>query len=148
MPKYLLQVSYNAEGWSGLVKNPHDRSEAVRPAIEGLGGKIEAFYLAFSKYDVICIVDMPNNVNAAAFSISAAAGGAVNAIRTTPLMTPQEGIEAMRKAAGSKYRPPAQSGAREYAPWQHDADRCIEGEPAATPKSEGDARGGPATLCC
>lgn len=112
MPKYLLQVSYNAEGWAGLVKNPHDRSESIRPAIEGLGGKIEAFYLAFGKYDLICIVDMPNNVNAAAFSIAAAAGGAVNAIRTTPLMTPQEGIEAMRKAGGSKYRTPAQSPPR------------------------------------
>ena len=49
---------------------------------------------------------MPNNVSAAAFSIAAAAGGAVSAIRTTPLMTTKEGMDAMKKAAASSYKPP------------------------------------------
>ena len=33
-------------------------------------------------------------------------GGAVKGIKTTPLMTIEEGIEAMRKAGGSTYSPP------------------------------------------
>jgi hypothetical protein len=42
----------------------------------------------------------------AAFALAAAAGGALKAVKTTPLMTIEEGIEAMRKASGTGYRPP------------------------------------------
>ncbi len=109
MPKYLFQVAYESSGWAGLVKNPQDRGEAIRPAVEGLGGKLESFYLAFGKYDVIGILDMPDNVSVAAFSISVSAGGAVKSILTTPLMTAREGVDAMRKAGGSRYRTSTQS---------------------------------------
>jgi hypothetical protein len=42
MPHYLQQVAYSQQGWEALVANPQNRIEAVRPAIEKLGGKIEA----------------------------------------------------------------------------------------------------------
>ena len=74
--------------------------------IEGLGGHIESVYFAFGDYDVVVIVDMPNNVSMAALSLATAAGGAMKALKTTPLMTMEEGIEAMRKASGAGYRPP------------------------------------------
>ena len=112
MPNYLLQVAYTSEGWASLVKNPQDRAEGVRPAIEQLGGRIESFYLAFGEYDLVCIMQMPDNASAAAFAIAAAAGGAVKSIKTTPLMTTQEGIDAMRKAGKSSYRPAGARGAR------------------------------------
>ncbi len=38
MAHYLLQVGYTPEGWTALVKNPQNRLEAVRPAVEKLGG--------------------------------------------------------------------------------------------------------------
>jgi uncharacterized protein with GYD domain len=115
MPLYLLQVAYNNDGWAALVKNPHDRSEAVRPAIEQLGGRIESFYYAFGESDVVAVVRMPDNVSAAAFSMAVAGGPTVKSIRTTPLMTTQEGVEAMRKAGGSSYRPAGASRARTRA---------------------------------
>ena len=105
MPHYLFQVAYGTEGWAGLVRSPQDRAESVRPAIEQLGGKLEAFYFAFGEYDVIAIVEMPDNVSVAGFAIAAAAGGAVKSIRTIPLMTTQEGMQAMQRAAESSYRP-------------------------------------------
>ncbi len=46
------------------------------------------------------------NAAAAAAAIATAAGGAVKAIKTTPLMTTEEGMEAMRQAATLGYRPP------------------------------------------
>lgn len=105
MPKYLLQVGYTSEGWAALIKAPQDRAEAVRGAIEKMGGKIDSFHLAFGKYDVIAIVDMPDNVTAAAFAMSVAAGGACNAVRTTPLLSTADGVKAMKKAGASQYRP-------------------------------------------
>ena len=42
-----------------------------------------------------------------AFAMAAAAGGGVKAVKTTPLMTAEEGVTAMKKAAGCGYRPPS-----------------------------------------
>jgi uncharacterized protein with GYD domain len=105
MPHYLIEVDYNAQGWAALVKQPQNRIEAVRPAVEKAGGKIEAAYYAFGKYDVVVIVEMPDNVSAAALAIAFAAGGTLNAVKTTPLLTAQEAMEAMKKAGGTGYRP-------------------------------------------
>jgi hypothetical protein len=44
--------------------------------------------------------EMPDHVSAAAFSLSASAGGVVKAVKTTPLMTIEESTEAMKKTPG------------------------------------------------
>ena len=50
------------------------------------------------------IVEMPSNVDAGAIGIAFAAGGACKAVKTTPLLTAEEAVEAMKKASGSQYR--------------------------------------------
>ncbi len=107
MPLYMLQVAYTPEAWGTLMKKPQDRIEAVRPAVRALGGKIVSGYLSFGEYDLVAVLDMPDNVSAAALAIAAAAGGAVKAIKTTPLMTTREGMRAMRSAKKSGYEPPS-----------------------------------------
>ena len=106
MANYLLQVGYTPEAWANMIHNPQDRIDAVRPVVEKLGGKILHGWFAFGDYDLVTIVEMPSNVEAAAFSLAASAGGAIRTIKTTPLMTTSEGIEAMKKAAKSGYKAP------------------------------------------
>lgn len=106
MAKYLFQATYTSDAWAAMIANPQNRLEVVRPVLERLGGRLECAYLAFGEYDVVGIAEMPDNVSMAAFSLAAAAGGAVKAVKTTPLMTIEEGIEAMKKASGAGYRPP------------------------------------------
>ena len=106
MPHYLLQAAYTADAWGTQIKSPQNIIDRVGPAIEGLGGKIESAFYAFGEYDVIAILEFPDNVSAGAFSLAAAAGGAIKAVKTTPLMTIEEGMEMMRKAGGAGYRPP------------------------------------------
>ena len=74
--------------------------------MERLGGYVESAYYAFGDYDAILIIDMPDHISAAAFALAVSAGGAVKAIKTTPLLTIEDGIEAMRKGAGAGYHPP------------------------------------------
>jgi uncharacterized protein with GYD domain len=105
MPHFLHQIAYSREGWEAIVNNPHDRVEAVRPAIEKLGGKIQTAWFAFGDYDVVLITEMPTNVNAAAIAIAFAAGGACKAVQTTPLLSVSEAVEAMKKAKESGYKP-------------------------------------------
>jgi uncharacterized protein with GYD domain len=100
-----VQVSYNSEGWAALVKNPQNRIEKVRPAVEKLGGKFRDAYFAFGEYDVVAIAEFPNNVAAAAIAIAFAAGGAVKSVKTTPLLTVEEAMDALFKAGESSYQP-------------------------------------------
>ena len=44
-------------------------------------------------------------LSAAAFALAAAGGGACKTVKTTPLLSAEEGIEAMKKAATSGYKP-------------------------------------------
>jgi uncharacterized protein with GYD domain len=109
MSTYLLQLAYTPETWANLISHPQDRLEAVRPAVEKLGGKLVQGWFAFGDYDLVAIVEMPTSVEAAAFSLAVAGGGAVRTIKTTPLLTTTEGVEAMKKAANSGYKPAAPS---------------------------------------
>ena len=106
MPYYLFRGSYTAQAWASLVKKPQNRTEVVRSAVESLGGTLEGAWLAFGQEDVVAICKMPDNVSAAAFSLAVAAGGALKSSKTTPLLTFEEGVEAVKKAAKSSYRPP------------------------------------------
>ncbi len=106
MAYYLLQVSYTPEAWGTMISNPQNRLDLVRPAVEQAGGSIECGYFAFGDYDLVSILQVPDNVTAASLSLAFSAGGAVKAIKTTPLLTMEEGMEAMRRAGGTSYRPP------------------------------------------
>lgn len=104
MPKYLIQASYRTEGLKGLMKDKASgRKAAVTKAVEGLGGKVEAFYYAFGADDAVLILDMADNVTAAALALSVAATGLVR-IRTTPLLTVEETDQAVSKSVN--YRAP------------------------------------------
>jgi len=105
MPSYLVQVSYTPEALSALIAKPQDRSEAVNKVIEKLGGKSMGAWLSFGDYDLVMIIEMPNNVTAAALSLAAAAGGSCKTVKTTPLISVEEGMAALKKAGTSGYKP-------------------------------------------
>jgi uncharacterized protein with GYD domain len=112
MPVYLHQIAYSREGWQALLGQPQDRIEAVRPAVEKLGGKIRNAWFAFGEYDIVLITEMPDNLSAAAIAMAFAGGGACKSVQTTPLMSTEEAVNAMKKASESGYRPAAVSPGR------------------------------------
>jgi len=106
MPKFLVQARYTVEGIKGLVNDSASGRRAdVQAAVTALGGKLEAFYFAFGGDDVVTVLDLPNNVAAAALALTISGTGAVN-IRTTPLLT----IEEIDRALDiqTKYRAPGE----------------------------------------
>ena len=104
MPKYLLDVSYTSEGAKGLMKDGGSkRQQVARTLVESLGGKIESFYYAFGKTDVIVIADLPDQASAAACSLTLAGSGAATS-RITVLLTPAEIDQAVKKSGS--YTPP------------------------------------------
>ena len=102
MAKYLLQVSYTAEGAKGLLKDGGTkRQAAAKTLVESLGGKIDCFYFAFGETDVVAIADFPDSVSAAAASLTISGSGAVSG-RMTVLLTPEEIDQATRSRPNTR----------------------------------------------
>ncbi len=106
MPTFMVQASYTNTAWSHLVQRPENRMEALTPVMDQLGGHILAWYYTFGDYDVVVLFEVANNVTAAAVSMAIAGSGAVKAFKTTVLMLPDEGFDAMLLAQGAGYRQP------------------------------------------
>ena len=104
MPKFLTKVSYSPEGTRGLLKEGGTgRRAAVQKLMEGLGGKIEAFYYAYGEDDAYLIINVPDAASGLAVSLAVNASGAVRAT-TIPLITPEEIDAACKKSV--PYRAP------------------------------------------
>jgi uncharacterized protein with GYD domain len=105
MALYMIQGGYTAEAWAGLVKNPEDRTAAVRAAFESLGGTLTALYYTFGADDFVVIGDVPDHVQAAAVAIAVASTGRYRDVRTTPLLTAQEMVRALQQVGKANFRP-------------------------------------------
>jgi uncharacterized protein with GYD domain len=106
MPKYLIQLSYTAEGAKGLLKDGGSaRRKAAADVLAQFGGKIEAFYFAFGADDAALIVDVPDHETMAAISLTVSATGTIRT-RATVLLTPEQIDEAAKKHVA--YRAPGQ----------------------------------------
>jgi len=106
MPKFLVQLSYMAEGTKGLLKDGGSaRREAAGDVLAQFNGKLEAFYFAFGADDAALIVDVPDQETMAAISLTVNATGTIRT-RATALLTPEQVDEAVKKHVN--YRPPGQ----------------------------------------
>ncbi len=106
MAKYLFQARYNSEGAKGVLKEGgSSRRAAVEKVAQSMGGTVEAFYFAFGETDAYVLVDLPDNVSAAAVALVVNTSGAA-AVNTVVLMTPEQ-VDAAAKMHPA-YRPPGQ----------------------------------------
>ena len=106
MPKYLWKVNYTHEGAKGLAaEGGTSRRAAIAEMLASVGGNLEACYFAFGSTDLVVIGELPDNVAAAALSLTTAVGGSATS-STTVLLTPEEMDEASRRHV--EYRLPGQ----------------------------------------
>ena len=108
MPQYLYQVAYTSASLAAQIKHPQDRLEVVSKQItDAVGARIVAGGYSYGEYDVSAIVEAPDDVTMAAVALAIAAGGAVRAAKTTPLLSGSQWVAALRKApaVSAQYRP-------------------------------------------
>jgi len=104
MPKFLFAANYTPEGAKGIVKEGGSaRRAAVEKTVAALGGRLEAFYFAFGAVDAYVIVDLPDNVTAAAMALAVGQSGLAST-KTVVLVTPEETDAATKKSVN--YRGP------------------------------------------
>ena len=99
MSQFLFEVAYTSTSWATQVRKQGNVLERIEPLLEGFGGSVTACYYAFGDYDLVLIADFPTNEDAAAFSLAVTAGGSLKSIRSTALLTVDQGITAMKRAA-------------------------------------------------
>jgi uncharacterized protein with GYD domain len=104
MPKYLIIARYSPDGIKGVLREGGSaRRSLIADIAKNLDGSLESFYYAFGEDDVYSIVDLPDNMTAAAMAMNISAGGLVKC-EVRVLLTPEE----IDKSARTKmwYRPP------------------------------------------
>jgi uncharacterized protein with GYD domain len=104
MAKFLFEAHYTPEGAKGIAKDGGSaRRAAIEKAVTGLGGRLETFYFAFGGVDAYVIVDLPDNVTAAAMALAVGQSGLAST-RTVVLLTADEVDAATKKSV--TYRGP------------------------------------------
>jgi uncharacterized protein with GYD domain len=98
MAFYLYQVAYTPEAIRGMVAHPQDRATAARNLVEGLGGTLHHIFFAFGEYDIVCLIEGPDDTMMAAGALAVAAAGTCARSKTTKLLTTTEAMEAMKRA--------------------------------------------------
>ena len=108
MGKYLLQASYTQQGTSGLIQKPEDRTAVLQEMVSSVGGKVISLDYCFGDYDIVIVLEAPDDTTVAAVSMAAAASGVASNIKTTVLISMAPGFEAAKKASSVAYRAPGQ----------------------------------------
>jgi uncharacterized protein with GYD domain len=108
MPFYLYQIAYSSDAVKAMVAKPQDRAAAAAKLVESLGGKLHHLFFAFGKYDVICLIEGPDDKMMAAGALAVASAGTVTRSETIKLMTAAEAQDAMTMAgkATGAYKAP------------------------------------------
>ena len=105
MAKYLIKASYTIEGAKGLAEaGASNRLEVLKKTLASVGGSMECMYWAFGADDALLIVDLPDNVAAAALATAVGSSGAVKSYETVALLSAEEMDRAGKMTVD--YRPP------------------------------------------
>jgi len=74
MPKYVVLYKFTEQGAKEMKSLP-DRSRAAQAALEQAGGKVLGWYLTEGQYDVVTIVETPDEETMAIGAMAIAAAG-------------------------------------------------------------------------
>ncbi len=97
MPKYLVRADYTSAGAKGLLHGGGTaRVKAAEEFVASVKGKVESFYFALGEDDAYIIIEVPDNISAAALSLTVLASGAIRSA-TTPLIPPDDIDKAVKK---------------------------------------------------
>ena len=81
MVTYLMLLNWTDQGMKNVKDSPK-RLDGVKKLAKDMGGEVKSFYMTLGAYDVVLIVDMPNNDKLASFALKF---GSLGNMRSTTL---------------------------------------------------------------
>jgi len=106
MTRYLIKETVTSQAAAAVMKNLQDRTEAIRPIFEAVGGKLEHFYVAYTENTAYLLAEIPDQKSLATILWAFQAGGGPSSVKATPLMTFTEAVDVFKKAGSLGYSPP------------------------------------------
>ncbi len=83
MVTYVMLLNWTDQGIKNVKDSPK-RLDAVKKLAKDMGGEVKSFYMTLGVYDLVLIVDMPNNDKLASFGLKL---GSLGNVRSTTLKT-------------------------------------------------------------
>ena len=74
MTTYILLLNWTEQGAKD-VRNSPKRLDAAKKQLGDMGGTFRAFYLTMGEYDMVAVVEAPDDAVLARFALMLAAGG-------------------------------------------------------------------------
>ena len=108
MSFYMVQGRYSKESFKAMATSDTDRRDVVGKMLDQVNGKLHGYYFAFGASDFVVMLEAPDSVSIASVAIAVGSSDAVQNVTTTPLLSYEEGMQAIRGAADFTYTPPGQ----------------------------------------
>jgi uncharacterized protein with GYD domain len=103
---YLFRFSYTPESWAALIDHPEDRREMLATRVFAFGGQLQGFWYSFGEHDGYALVELPDNVSAAAVMAAISATGSLRHLEAIVLVTAEDMLEALGRAQEFGYKQP------------------------------------------
>lgn len=97
MPHYVVLLNWTEQG-ARNAKDTVQRAAQARQVVESVGGKMETIYWTMGAYDVVSILEAPDDETATAALIKVAGGGNVRT-QTMRAFTTEEVTAILQKAS-------------------------------------------------
>ena len=103
MPVYVSLVKFTEQGISTMKQQGIARSETVQRNVESLGGRLLDAYYCLGEYDVVAILEFPNNRAAMKAAVLNASLGHIR-ITTMPAVARREWRELLQEIWGDRVK--------------------------------------------
>lgn len=94
MSQYILLINWTQQGIS-KIKESSDRYNSFKTSVEKAGGKLIGGYYTFGEYDVIIIIEAPNDEVVMSLMLKVGSAGNVRT-KTLKAFTAEEGMNIIK----------------------------------------------------
>ena len=94
MPHYILLINWREQGII-KIKDSSDRYNSFKTSVEKVGGKLIGGYYTFGEYDVVIIIEAPNDETVMSLMLKVGSAGNVRT-KTLKAFSAEEGMKIIK----------------------------------------------------
>ena len=94
MPHYILLINWREQGII-KIKDSSDRYNSFKASVEKVGGKLIGLYYTFGEYDVVIIIEAPNDETVMSLMLKVGSAGNVRS-KTLKAFSAEEGMKIIK----------------------------------------------------
>jgi len=94
LPHYILLINWREQGII-KIKDSSDRYNSFKTSVEKVGGKLIGGYYTFGEYDVVIIIEAPNDETVMSLMLKVGSAGNVRS-KTLKAFSAEEGMKIIK----------------------------------------------------